>query len=118
MKDSRYFEVPELNEGEVVISTSFAEKYGIKLGDVITLEEEYENVSYEFKVAYIKDASNILGVFVDIDSYNEIFEFDEESFSGFLSSTPIEDVEEKYIGKTITSEDLLMQANQLEHSIG
>lgn len=118
VKDSRYFEVPELNEGEVVISTSFAEKYGIKTGDVITLEEEYENVSYEFKVAYIKDASTIIGVFVDIDSYNEIFDLDEESFSGFLSSTPIEDVEEKYIGKTITSEDLLVQAKQLDHSMG
>lgn len=118
MNESKYFELPGLGEGEVVISDSFADKYEIKVGDIVVLEEEYENVSYEFKVAYIKEASNIMGVFVDIESYNEIFDLDEESFSGFLSSTPVEDVAEKYIAKTITSEDLLMQVNQLDHSMG
>ncbi len=118
MDGSSYFELPELSEGEVVISSSYADKYGINVGDIITLDEEYENVSYEFRVASIVDASSIMGVFVDADSFNEIFDFDEDSFSGFLSSTPIEDIAEKYIAKTITIDDMLMQVNQLDHSMG
>ena len=118
MDGSSYFELPELSEGEVVISSSYADKYGIDVGDIITLDEEYENVSYEFRVASIVDASSIMGVFVDVDSFNEIFDLDEDSFSGFLSSTPIEDIAEKYIAKTITIDDMLMQVNQLDHSMG
>lgn len=117
-EDSAYFELPELGEGEVAISKSFAEKYRIKVGDVITLDDELENASYKFKVAFIKDASNIIAVFVSVDSYNNIFELDDDSFSGFMSSTPIEDIADKYIATTITADDLLMQANQLDHSMG
>lgn len=116
--DSAYFDLPQLAENEVVISESFAEKYTIAVGDVITLDEEYENASYEFRVASVADKGGVLAVFVDVDSYNRIFDLDEDSFSGYLSSSPIEDIPEKYIAKTITIDDMLMQANQLDHSMG
>jgi len=116
--ESRYYEIPSLGENEVVISKAFADKFGIRVGDTISLDEEFESVTYEFKVAYIDDVSELMSVFMGVGSFNKIFDLDEDSFSGFLSSTPIEDISDKYIAKTITIEDLLMQVNQLDHSMG
>ena len=44
--DSRYVKIADLEklkENEIYISASFAEKYDLLIGDVISLDEKYEN---------------------------------------------------------------------------
>lgn len=50
-KDSKYVKIKKLNslkKNEVYISASFADKYGISVGDTVSLDEKYENKTYKF----------------------------------------------------------------------
>lgn len=56
--DSRYIEISDLEsleKNEVYISNSYADKYGIVIGDTIKLEEKYTDDTYNFKVCGIYD---------------------------------------------------------------
>jgi putative ABC transport system permease protein len=105
-------------DDEVYISTSYAEKFGVEKGDTIVLSEKYENVDYTWKVYDVYDYPAGIAVFMPNDRFNEIFDREEGSFSGYLSDNHIDDIDEKYIAKTITVDDLLKAANQLDHSMG
>ena len=51
-KDSKYVKIKKLNslkKNEVYISASFADKYGIRVGDTVSLDEKYENKTYKFR---------------------------------------------------------------------
>ena len=51
-KDSKYVKIKKLNslkKNEVYISASFADKYGISVGDTVSLDEKYENKTYKYK---------------------------------------------------------------------
>jgi len=117
--DSRYMSIPEgLAEGEAVISSTFAEKYNLKKGDTLRLEEKYEDKSYSFRVAGIKDYEGSIAVFLPNEEFNRVFGLEAGSFNGYLSDTGIEDIDEEYIAMEITEEDVLKISNQLDHSMG
>ena len=52
------------------------------------------------------------------DTFNEVFERDEGDFSGYMSNKTITDIDEDYIAKRITSDDITKLARQLDHSMG
>lgn len=108
----------ELSGEEVYISAPYAEKYGISVGDTITLDEKYEDKQYSFAVAGIFEKSASLAVFLPIDEYREVFDQDEEAFSGYFSNTEITDIDEDYIATVITQKDITKMADQLDLSIG
>lgn len=120
---SRYFSLDNdfftgSAEDEVYISKAYADKFGIEKGDEIVLEEKFENVDYTWKVYDIYDNSSGVAVYMSGERFNKVFDRDEGSFTGYLSDTHIDDIDEKYIAKTITVDDLLKAANQLDHSMG
>ena len=78
---SRYVdigELPELEEDEVYISASFGDKYDLKKGDIVTLDEKYEDEQYRFKVAGIYDSCQNIAVFMPIEHYRSLFALDED----------------------------------------
>ena len=118
--DSNYVKIKKLSslkKNEVYISASFADKYGIAVGDTVSLDEKYENKSYKFKVAGLYHKSQSLAVFMSIDNYGKVFELKENEFSGFLSDSKITDIEDN-IATTITIHDITKMADQLDHSMG
>ena len=120
---SRYFSLDDdffnsSADDEVYISKAYADKFGIEKGDEIVLEEKFENVDYTWKVYDIYDNSSGVAVYMPGERFNKIFDRDEGSFTGYLSDSHIDDIDEKYIAKTITADDLLKVANQLDHSMG
>ena len=119
--DSTYVQIDgleSLKDGEVYISTSFQDKYGIEEGDTISLEEKYENKKYEFKVAGSYDRCQSIAVFMPIQSYRAVFDQDEEQFSGYMSDSEITDIEETNIATVITERDITKMCDQLDHSMG
>lgn len=107
--DSNYVKIKKLSslkKNEVYISASFADKYGIAVGDTVSLDEKYENKSYKFKVAGLYHKSQSLAVFMSIDNYGKVFELKENEFSGFLSDSKITDIDEDNIATTITIHDI------------
>ncbi len=118
-KNSSYIIIPnDMAEGEVYISSSFSEKYGINVGDSFTLSEKYDKETYALKAIGIKDYSGGLTVFMPISNYRKVFGEDEDYFTGYMADEEIEGIDDKYIATTITEDDVLKISRQLDHSIG
>lgn len=116
---SNYIDIPsDLAEKDVYISKSFSEKYGLEVGDDFTLDAKFDHDSYAMKVAGIYDYSGGLVVFMPIDNYREMFDEEDDYFTGFVSNEPIEDIDDEYIATTITEDDVLKISRQLDHSMG
>lgn len=119
--DSAYVKLKDmdsLKDNEVYISDSFADKYGIKPGDTIKLDAQYEKKTYKFKVRGTYDKSQSIAVFMPIEHFADTFDFADGRFSGFLSDTKIKDIDESNIATTITIRDITKMADQLDHSMG
>lgn len=119
--ESNYVDIEglsSLKEGEAYLSDSFGEKYGVSVGDTITLEEKYENKQYEFQVAGFYEKSLNLSVFLPIGQYRSVFGLEKEAFTGYLSDTELTDLEEDNIATVITQRDITKMCDQLDHSMG
>ena len=114
-ENSRYV---NLGSGGIYISKAYADKYGVKAGDSITLSEKYEHKDYTWKVTDIYDYSASVSVFMNEEKFNQVFDRDEGDFSGYMSSNMITDIDSKYIAREITSQDMIKVADQLDHSMG
>lgn len=119
--DSRYIEISDLEsleKNEVYISNSYADKYGIVIGDTIKLEEKYTDDTYNFKVCGIYDKCQSIAVFMPIDQYREVFDLDDDAFSGFFSDSKLTDIDSNMIASTITKRDITKMCDQLDLSMG
>ena len=119
--DSRYVKISDLSSlktNEVYISASYADKYGLHIGDTDTLDEKYENRQYEFTVAGIYDKCQALAVFMSNEKYCEVFDKDSDTFTGYLSNSEITDIDEDNIATVITERDITKMSDQLDHSMG
>lgn len=112
--NSRYISIPK----GVSISSAYAQKYKIHIGDVIHLKKEYENKKYHLKVTNIYHYPGAIAVFMNQKKMNKLFGFDDDYFSGYFSSQPIHDIDEKYIATTIDYKALTKISRQLKVSMG
>ena len=118
---SRYVKIADLEalkEDEVYISYSFGDKYGLKVGDSVLLDEKYENIQYRFEVAGIYDKCQSIAVFMPIQNFRSVFDLEKEEFSGYLTDSEITDIGEKDIATVITERDITKMCDQLDHSMG
>lgn len=117
IKNSKYV-TDKLPENEVIISSSYAEKYGVDKGDEIELEEIYDSKQYKFKVAGIKTYPSGICIFMTNDMFIDTFGKDEGYFNGYFSNDELDEIDEKYISATITIDDLTKVSRQLDRSMG
>lgn len=105
--DSEYVDInsSELKDGEVYVSHGYAEKFKINKGDKITLKEKYEDKEYTFTVKDMYDYPSAFAVFMDDGYFKNLFDKDDDYYSGYLSSEKL-DIDEKYIATEITLDDL------------
>ena len=115
-EDSKYVDA-DLSKG-VYISSAYADKYKIAVGDSITLKEKYEDDEYTFQVAGIYDYTGGLCVFMDQDKLNDTFDLGDDYFSGYFSNTEITDIKDSYIGSVINLDALTKISRQLDVSMG
>ena len=100
------------------ISSAYADKYLLDIGDEITLKEAYEDDTYTFSIEGIYDYEGGLTVFLPQDTLNELFDFGSDYFSGYLSDSEITDIDQKYIGSVIDLDSLSKISRQLNVSMG
>ena len=116
--DDAFYNENDSDTLQVCISTAYSEKYNVHEGDTITLREKYENKSYTWSVHSVSDYSAGIAVFMTNDTFNKAFERNKDDFSGYMSNEHIDDIDEEYIAKRITSDDITKLARQLDHSMG
>ncbi len=121
MPQSRYVDISDMQRlggNEVYISSSFRDKFGVSVGDTITLDEKYENRSYSFKVKGFYDKSIGISVFMPIESFRKVFDLDNDAFSGYMSDFELSDLPEGSVATVITERDITKMTDQLDHSMG
>ena len=123
VENSRYIKLAadyykNADDNSVYISKAYSEKYNVEKGDTIVLSEKYEHKEYSWKVYDIYDYTAGIAVFMPNENFNRIFEKDEDDFSGYISNTKINDIDEEYIVSELTEEDMLKIARQLDQSMG
>ena len=119
--DSQYVTISELSdrkEKEVYLSEPFMDKYNLKVGDVVTLKEKYEEKEYPFKIVGIYEQCQSLAVFMSIQQYRDLFDLEEDAFTGYFSNTELTDIKEEQITTVITQREITKMCDQLEHSMG
>ena len=119
-KDSAYVEDIKLpdEEGTVLISSGFAEKYELKKGDKIKLSETYGKNEYELKVGGIYEYPPALSIFMERSMYNKVFDEKENYYNGYFSDKKLKDIDERLIASTITLKDMTLISDQLNDSFG
>lgn len=120
-KDSRYVSISELSdlkEKEVYLSEPFMDKYNLKVGDLVILKEKYEETEYQLKIAGIYEKCQNLAVFMPMKQYRELFDLEENAFTGYFSNTELTDIKEDQIATVITQREITKMCDQLEHSMG
>ena len=100
------------------ISSAYADKYFLDIGDEITLKEAYEDDTYTFSIEGIYDYEGGLTVFLPQEQLNKLFDLGSDYFSGFLSDSEITDIDPKYIGSVIDLDSLSKISRQLNVSMG
>lgn len=114
--DSKYFPV-KLNDGDVLVSDSYADKYEIVDGGKLKLKESYTDDTYDLKVTGSVVYPAALAVFVTEDDFREIFDKDEDYFTGYFSNDKLTDIEDHVVSE-ITKDDMIKVSRQLTKSMG
>lgn len=106
------------NVANVYISSAYAEKYDLVIGDTISLKEPYGDDVYEFTVEGIYPYEAGIAVFMPQKELNQTFDLGDDYFCGYLSDTEITDIDDKYIGSVIDVDALTKVSRQLMVSMG
>ncbi len=115
-KDSVY--IDGTFEDGVLISTAYAGKHGVSVGDEITLEEPFGEQTYIFTVDGVYEYPAALAVFMEQEKLNERFGLGKGYFNGYFSDTELTDLDERLLATKITEDDLTKTSRQLKVSMG
>ncbi|MBO4688326.1 MAG: ABC transporter permease [Clostridiales bacterium] len=107
-----------LTGNEVLVSSAYKKKFGLRNGDVLTLKDKYSDDTYDFVVKGEYDYMGSLSIFMTNEGFNQVFGKEEGSFMGYMAQREITDIETDRIYSVITVNDILSMANQLDHSMG
>lgn len=113
--NSNYFE-KNVSEG-IYVSKGLSEKYGYKIGDTITLHENFGTKEYKFKIKGFVYYPASLSVFMSQQKFNETFGLNERFFNGYFSDEKLK-LQEELVAKCITKDDLTKTSRQLNVSMG
>ena len=108
----------EKESAAVYISSAYADKFLLHVGDTITLKEKYEKEKYSFKIAGVYGYTAALCVFMPRSELNDIFDLGEDYYSGYFSDTELTDINSQYIGSVVDLDALTNISRQLDVSMG
>lgn len=104
-KNSYFPNIKKADGKQIVISSSVAIKYKLKVGDKYTLSDESEDKDYTFTVADIKQYSVGLYVFMKIDDMRELFDVSDEQYNVLFADQKL-DLDSEYIYSTTSKDDI------------
>lgn len=116
--NSLYVSVMDFDQNDVYVSEGILEKYGLKIGDTLTLQTKFGDDKYEFVIDEAYDYPASLAVFINIENFRDMFDKDKGYFSGYLSDSEIDDIDDTFIATTVEAEDMTIIADQLTDSMG
>lgn len=105
-KENPYFDVKLTDsKNDIVISSAMAEKFGLKKGDVFTVEDEEAKMHYAFTVNEIAPYSVGFYIFMQIDCMREMFGAGDSYFNQVFSDKEL-DIEPGRLYGITTKKDI------------
>lgn len=106
-EDSKYFsEIKATGFGEIIVSDVAAKKFGIRVGDVIELENSATGIGDNYSVVDIASYNMGLAVFMNQTEMNNIFRKHVDYFNYYFSDTEL-DIPEEYLISVVTKDSLV-----------
>lgn len=117
--DSAYYsgDFGALGDGEVLVASGMAERFKLKSGDVIELENPFEEKVYEVKVAGVYEGIKSMNMYTSIRVHNALMQREDEYYSGYFSDEKL-DIDHSYIASIIDRSSFFRIAEQFVHSFG
>lgn len=117
--ESKYLFQVKAESDDIIVSDSFLEKYGYSIGSTINLNDIYEtDKSYSFKITDSVYYPAAISIFMNIDTFNTIFKYEDNYFNGYFSNELLSDIDDKLVITKITEKDLINVAEQFKVSLG
>lgn len=105
-KNNPYFNFNTVKgKNKIVVASSTAEKFNLKVGDKLTLEDRENNMDYAFTVERIVPYSVGLYAFMDIGSMRELFNKQNDYYNVVFSSKKL-DIEAGRLYSVTTKKDI------------
>lgn len=111
---SMYYDDLELpkKKNEIMISSDFANKMFLEIGDDIVFENTNTNETYKLKVKDIYDYHAGFSVFLRQSYLNELLQQDKSYFNGYISNEKL-DINEQYLVSSISRNDFTKIGKQM-----
>lgn len=111
--------LPNLSGDEAVISDGYLDKYGLQVGDTITLHQKFHaSETYDFKIVGSYHYPASMCVFMSQARFREIFDLEPDFFNGYFTNEKLTDLDAEQVATVITQADQTVMADQLEDSMG
>ncbi|MBQ4465122.1 MAG: ABC transporter permease, partial [Oscillospiraceae bacterium] len=118
MEDDSEFVKLDWDDSKVWISSAYSEKFRVQTGETIECKEKYGNKHYTFTVAGVYDYPASIAVFMSEDQFRDVFDWEDDEFTGYFSDKELDDLDEDNIATVITADDLTKTSRQLLVSLG
>lgn len=115
--DSKYI-TTEIPSGQVLVSNGYAAKFKLSEGDEITLKDKYSSKTYTFTVGGIYTYDAAISIFMPRADYLNMFDEDDDYFTGYFSNEELTDIDSDDIATVITEKDLTKIVTQMQVSMG
>lgn len=96
----------------IVISSDFASKMSLQVGDAITLRNPYRDKAYSFTIQDIYPYNAGFSAYMPRNQLNQLLHEDHTYFNGYLSNQSL-DIEEAYVQSVVTRSDLVKINEQM-----
>lgn len=116
-ENSKYVDLNMKND-EVYVSVLYADKYGLKKGDLVKLKNKYSGEKFSFKIKGIYNYPSAMALFMKREYFNYIFHNDKEYFNGWFADKKLTDIDEAYVMSVIDEDDMTRIARQMDLSMG
>ena len=106
-KENPYFDVnPGDSKTDIVVSSSFAEKFGLKIGEEFVVTDDDKDLKYAFSVKEITDYSTGFYIFMDIDEMRDMMGEPDDYYNVVFSDKEL-DIDPGRIYSITTREDIV-----------
>lgn len=104
-EESSYWTDVDVGEGKVAAGKGFVDKFGLAMGEPVSLSDKFAGAAYELAPTSVWGSSSCMAAYMGIDDFNELFGNEEGYFNGYVSDAPLE-VDAGYLAADLTPADM------------
>ena len=109
--ESTFFTDAYTEEG-ISISSALSNKLNLEEGDTLHLANKNKDKEYDFEITKVFTYDAAIAIFIDKDELNELMDQKKELYNCIISDEKL-DIDEQFIAKQITRDDMLGAADQM-----